>query len=105
MLEEKGKRSLLLVFTDGEENTAPYIKDVKDEVCAYNATVYGMLVSQVATDHPLVELSEETCGGSCIYDDTSSTTMYDCLWAALRSRVPEIAPIEVWLFNNTFNEA
>ena len=95
MLQEKGKRSLLLVFTDGEENTAPYINEVKGEVCDYNATVYGIIVSNVANNHPLVILGQETCGGSCVYDDTASTTIYDCLWDAMKSRVPQIAPIEV----------
>ena len=95
MLKQRAKRSLLLVFTDGEENTPPYIVDVKDEVCDYNATAYGIIVSNVASSHPLVTLGQETCGGSCVYDDTSSTTIYDCLWNAMKSRVPQIAPIEV----------
>ena len=95
VLAEKSKRSLLIVFTDGGENTSPYISTVRDEVCEYNATVYGMLVSQVATNHSLITLSDETCGGSCVYDDKASTTMYDCLWNAVKTRLPQLTPAEV----------
>ena len=84
-----------MIFTDGEENTTPMINEVSDEVCEYNATVYSMILTNVASNHPLIALSQETCGAACVYDDTSLTTMYDCMWSALKTRVPKIAPVEV----------
>ena len=86
----------MLVFTDGEENMPPYIDDVKKSVCSYGATIYGILVSQIAFNHPLITLSEQTCGRSCIYDDKVFTSMYDCLWDAIKSRLPQLSPVEVF---------
>ena len=90
-----GRRGQLYVFTDGEENVAPYIQDVDDDVCACNATVYGILFSTVADSHPLITLADETCGSSCIYDDSLYTTMYECLWAATAKAAPGLAPTQV----------
>lgn len=93
---------MVIVFTDGQENTDPRIRDVEDEVCAFNATVFGMIVSDVASDHPLIRLSSATCGGSCIVEDTTQTTIYDCLWDALKERSPALAPIQVMQCNTRF---
>ena len=83
------------MFTDGKENEKPSIEQVWHEVCEAEAIVYGILVAKIASNHSLIKLSEDTGGSSCIYDDKTKTTMYDCLWDAIRSQSPHMTPVEV----------
>ncbi len=83
------------MFTSSTENVAPTIADVRDEVCACNATVYALIVDAVANNHPLKVLAADTCGSTCIYDDSQTITMYECLMAATSDLAPYRIPVQV----------
>ena len=84
MLEKGGESAaggLVIVFTDGEETNAPYIKDVEAYVRSKNVIVHGLLMDGVADDHDLIKLAEATSGSFCIFEDSGSggTDYYQCL--------------------------
>lgn len=60
--------------------------------------VYSIMLMSQARDHPLIKLSTQTGGKSCIFSDSQHTTYYDCLNGILHHRSPLTAPNQVTLY-------
>ena len=72
MLEAGGNSAegaIIIVFTDGAENSKPYIRDVRNEVLNKGAVVHGLLLDDVASKHELITLSVDSGGDFCIFAD------------------------------------
>ena len=98
VLETSGRTvdgSVMVIFTDGEETSAPFISDVRDEVISRGIIVYSILMRNYATNHTLKNLARDTAGRSCIFTDSQHTSYYDCLNDILHHRSPQTAPNQV----------
>ena len=89
---------MLVLVSDGEENEAPYINDVKPTLLQKGVIVHTILISAQA-EKKLVELAAFTNGES--FFDSGSTNSTN-LQSAFRSTVkdfendaPGVAPVEV----------
>lgn len=61
--KERGYRNIIIVLTDGEENTPPWIKDVTPQIIASRITVYGIAIGNVgSTIKTLRDLCNSTGG-------------------------------------------
>ena len=88
----------MILVSDGEENTPPYIADVTPTLIAKGVTVHTILISDSA-DNKLVALAAFTKGKSFFDSDSSDSTE---LQSAFRATVqhsdsvaPGSAPVEV----------
>ena len=86
----------IFVFTDGEENTEPYIANVTAEVLQKKVCVHGLLMIQVADNHPLIQLAQRSGCGYCIYEDSGDDVQdyYQCLTDSI-SQIGVTAAVEV----------
>ena len=57
--------------------------------------VYGIMMREYASQHPLKDLAADSGGTSCAFSDNQHTTYYDCLNGVLHHRSPQIAPNQV----------
>ena len=85
-----------MVFTDGQENDKPYIRDMTDEVIRKEAIVHGLLLAGVADSHDLIKLSVQSGGDFCIYEDSGSGGIdyYQCMMNIV-SGIGTFAALEV----------
>ena len=71
-----------MTFTDGGENSSPYIRDLEEEILEKEAIVHGLLLDSVTDDHDLIKLARNSGGDVCIYEDNGNggNDYYDCLF-------------------------
>ena len=86
----------IFVFTDGIENEDPRISAMTAEVLQKKVCVHGLLMSQVADNHPLIQLAQQSGCGYCIYEDSGDNGQdyYQCLTDSIR-KIGVTAPVEV----------
>ena len=89
MLEKGGESAAgghVIVFTDGQETSAPYISDAEAYVRSKNVIVHGLLLDGVADDHDLIKLAEATDGSFCIFEESrrGGSDYYQCLMDILQ---------------------
>ena len=102
LVENSGRNvngTVLVIFTDGLENEAPFIDEVTTDVISNGLVVYSVMLMSQSRDHPLIKLSSLTGGKSCTFTENQDTSYYDCLNGILHHRSPLTAPSQVSYFS------
>ncbi|XP_070539523.1 calcium-activated chloride channel regulator 1-like [Ptychodera flava] len=101
VLEQNGQNpngGILLVVTDGEENTSPFIDDVLSEIQEKLITVDTIAIESEASIK-LENLSSTTCGMSFFYSEGSNALKEAFSTSAQRDQ--EISSLPITLYSNS----
>ncbi|KAL3846450.1 hypothetical protein ACJMK2_017439 [Sinanodonta woodiana] len=95
--------SEIILITDGEENTRPYINEVKANIVNRRIVVHTVAVSQTA-DEKLSDLAQLTNGKSYVYLESNTVSFADAMAQTILSSGPfSTVSTPVNIFSQTLN--